>query len=295
MGCLKPDTELDSAASIRLKALKINQVLGSNAGMADNYGQLGKIYLQQGELREAEKMLRHALNIEQSQGQSARVAGYYLDLGRICLKRKAVVQAGELFAKGLDLYTQLDDKKGQVKCLVRLGLACQQNGNFNQAESRFKSALEILNGSLAHATKIKAAVYNYLGALYLERSDGNAAVKVLNKAHSLYQSIGDAKGLGLVYSHLGLAAMVQGRSGKARAFLISAIQTNRRLGLKSRTADNLANLGCLYYSRGKIRPAAVMFQKAMHLFQSAGHTVKYEQTRALLDGLPVLQAAAAHA
>jgi hypothetical protein len=56
-------------------------------------------------------------------------------------------------------------------------------------------------------------------------------------------------------------------------------------------ADNLANLGCLFYARGKIRAAAAMYQKAMHLFQSAGHTVKYEQTRALLDSLPVLQAA----
>ena len=260
--------------------------------MADNYGHLGKIYLQQGELREAEKMFRHALEIELTLGQSERAAGYYLDLGRICMQRKAVAQARELFARGLDLYTELDNKEGQVKCLVRLGLACQQNGNFNRAESWFKSALETMKSGLSHVTPIKAAVYNYLGALYLERSDGNAAVKVLNKAHSLYQSLGEAKGLGLVYGHLGLASMIQGRPGKARVFLISAIRINRRLGQASRAADNLANLACLYYTRGKTRSAAVMYYKAMRLFQSAGHKIKYEQTRALLDGMPVLQAAA---
>jgi tetratricopeptide (TPR) repeat protein len=285
MGCLKPDTELDSAASIRLKALKINQILGSSAGMADNYGQLGHIYLRQGELRQAEKMLRHALAIEQSRDQTERVAGYYLDLGRVCLKRKAVAQAAELLSKGLDLFIQLDDQEGQVNCLVRLGLAYQQNGNFDQAETRFKAAARILENSESVARGIEAAVYSCLGALYLERSDGIAATKVLNKAHSIYHALGDPRGLGLVFSHLGLAAMLQGQAGTARAFLITAIRTNRRLGLHARTADNLANLGCLYCSWGKIAAAVVMCQKALDLFRTTEHPAKFERTRALVAGL----------
>jgi len=284
MACLNQNTELDSAAAMRLKALKINQVLGSDAGMADNYGQLGQIYLHQGELREAEKMFRHALAIEQSRGRAVRVAGYYLRLGQICLKRKTVVQAGELLSKGLAQYTQLDDRQGQVHCLLYLGLACQHNGDLNQAETRFKAALEILNDDL-DSSATKAAVYSYLGALYLDCTEGAAAEKVLAKALSLYQDLDDARGMGLVHSHLGLAAMLQNCPAVARTHLITAIQTNRRLGLQTRLADNLANLGCLYWSQGKPRSAGVMYHRALILFRSAGHEAKYEQTRALLDGL----------
>jgi len=283
MGCPKPNTDLDSAASMRLKALKINKVLGSNEGMAENYGQLGQIYQRQGDLREAEKMFRQALAIEQSRGQSGRMAGYYLSLGQICLKRKSVVQAGEMLSEGLALYTQLDDKQGQADCLVYAGLAYQRNGDFNQAEDRFKAALETLNGF--GGPNYKAAVYCCLGALYLDRTDGAAAEKVVAKALSLYEGLGDVRGMGLVHGHLGLAAMLQNRPNAARSHIITAIQTNRRLGLQTRLADNLANLGCLYWSQGKPRAAWVMYQRAMNLFRSAGHAPKYEQTRALLTGL----------
>ncbi len=292
MACLKPNTELDSAAAMRLKDLKINQVLGSDAGMADNYGQLGQIYLRQGDLREAEKMFRHALAIELSRGRAARVAWYYLSLGQICLKRKTVVQAGELLTKGLVQYAQLDDKQGQVHCLLYLGLAYQHNGDLNQAETHFNAALEIVNDLDSFVTK--AAVYSYLGALYLDRTDGTAAEKVLAKALSLYQDLDNPRGMGLVHSHLGLAAMLQNRPAAARTHLATAIQTNRRLGLQTRLADNLANLGCLYWAQGKHSPAIVMIRRALTLFQSAGPKAKYEQTSDLLAGLCILCPSADH-
>jgi len=283
MGCLNPNRELDSAAALRLKALRINQILGSDQGMADNYGHLGEIYRRQGDLREAEKMFRHALAIEQARGPSVRLAGYYLNLGRICLKRKAVVQAAELLARGLELFTHLADQNGQVDCLVRLGLACLQNGDFNHAEDHFAAALIILNGCEAPAAR--AAVYNFLGALHIERADGAAAAACLYKALSLYESLGDAQGMGLAHGHLGLVAILQDCPGKARAHLITAIQTHRRLGLTMRLADNLANLGGLYWSKGRRGPALVMYRRALTMFQSTKNHAKYEQTRRLLAGL----------
>jgi tetratricopeptide (TPR) repeat protein len=271
---------------MRLKALKINQILGSDAGMADNYDHLGQIYLRQGDLVNARKMFDGALVIARAKGHLGRAADLCVRLGHIYWVEKALDRARLLLAEALAEYAHEAKRDDQVACLVCLGLLARQSGDLNEAERRFASALDVVRD--LDAPETTAFVCTQLGTVYLLQSNGPAAATVLARAQRLFQAQADIHGLGHVCGHLGLAAMLQDRFREAHAYLLAAVRINRRLGRVSHLADNFANLGSLYWSADKPHHALTLYHKAFILFERLGHRAKAEKTRALLAGLSAL-------
>jgi tetratricopeptide (TPR) repeat protein len=65
------------------KALAINEKLGCQDGMADQYGNLGLLYWKSGALDRAEEMYKKALAIDQKLGRQEDMAHQYGSLGLI--------------------------------------------------------------------------------------------------------------------------------------------------------------------------------------------------------------------
>jgi hypothetical protein len=77
--------ELETALVMRLKALKINQCLGSRRGMADDYGRLATLHGLLGELERALSMLEQAVEIETFLGRQETLPDAFHHLGEIFL------------------------------------------------------------------------------------------------------------------------------------------------------------------------------------------------------------------
>jgi tetratricopeptide (TPR) repeat protein len=56
------------------KALEINEAMGNKDGMARNYGNLGNVYSDRGELNQAEAMYRRALTLFKATGAEREIA-----------------------------------------------------------------------------------------------------------------------------------------------------------------------------------------------------------------------------
>ncbi len=90
-----------------LAKLEIRERLGSQEGMADDYGNLGLLYQTRGDLDEAERMHRKSLEINRRLGRPEGMAIQYANLGTIYQTRGDGKQAREYWIKSRDLYTRI--------------------------------------------------------------------------------------------------------------------------------------------------------------------------------------------
>ena len=75
--------ELDRAEEMLKKSLAIEEKLGRQEGMANQYGNLGLIYRTRGEFDRAEEMLKKSLAIDEKLGRQEGMANQYGNLGVI--------------------------------------------------------------------------------------------------------------------------------------------------------------------------------------------------------------------
>ena len=99
--------DLDEAERMHGKALEIFKKLGQLEGIANDYGNLGGIYLTRGDLDEAERMHRKALEIEEKLGRLEGMANQYANLGLISQNRGNQAEAVALWQKSRDLFEEI--------------------------------------------------------------------------------------------------------------------------------------------------------------------------------------------
>jgi tetratricopeptide (TPR) repeat protein len=63
--------------------MELNEALGSKEGMANQYGNLGNLYLARGDLDDAEAMYKKNLELEEALGRKEGMANNYGNLGRL--------------------------------------------------------------------------------------------------------------------------------------------------------------------------------------------------------------------
>ncbi|WP_339137096.1 MAG: tetratricopeptide repeat protein [Candidatus Electrothrix sp. GW3-4] len=72
--------ELDKTEEMHLKALELNQALGSKEGIAADFANLGSVYEKRGELDKAEAVWQKSLNLAQEMGRrNAAMVQQWLD------------------------------------------------------------------------------------------------------------------------------------------------------------------------------------------------------------------------
>ena len=72
--------------------------------MASDYGSLGNIKMQQGELKEAEKLYNKSLEIDKELGRKEGIAATFINLGSIKEKLGELEEAEKLYKKALKIY-----------------------------------------------------------------------------------------------------------------------------------------------------------------------------------------------
>ncbi len=88
------------------------------------------------------------------------------------------------------------------------------------------------------------------------------------KALTIYEHLGDRKGLAASYNNIGNIHAEQGRYAEALAYYQKALQIQERLGDQQGIADSYENIGNLYRRQGLYPQARTYLQKALALAQT---------------------------
>jgi predicted ATPase len=138
-----------------------------------------------------EMLARH----REKAGATALAAASYIQAGDSARSRRASARAAELYTKGLALFEQSDhaDEDLRLKALHRCGEALQALGRHDEAHRVFLEMLERAwrldlrrQGALAHSR---------IGRLLAETGRPKEARRELEAALSLFEQVGDEKGI----------------------------------------------------------------------------------------------------
>jgi protein O-GlcNAc transferase len=87
--------------------LDVEIKLGRLVGIADQYNNLGAVYLEMNRLDKAEEFFKKSLGISKRLGQKEGVAKQYADLGNVYVRRGSHGKAREYWNDSRDLFAEI--------------------------------------------------------------------------------------------------------------------------------------------------------------------------------------------
>ena len=158
------EQELDNihnAIEHNKEALRIYRAHGDLMYQAQLLGDLGNLFINQGNYNEALDLLLESIAKADSAGNLSGKAGALNRLGNLYMLRNQYNQAREMLYEGLEITSRIGDLPGKVKILNTLGLLFNETNNPQQAIQNLDEAIRISEQLNLRPEKSKA---------YLERS-----------------------------------------------------------------------------------------------------------------------------
>jgi tetratricopeptide (TPR) repeat protein len=154
-------------------ALLIEAVaMGERAEEAALLGMISQGHARLGNTEEAEAVARQAAEAARIAGDSRALADALTRLG-VTLLDRVPADALEYFRQAYDLFQRLDDRGGQARCSINMGIIHLFLNDSNEAERAYARALDSARN--AHASDLAGLACVNLGVLYLKRGRAELA------------------------------------------------------------------------------------------------------------------------
>ncbi|MGB9616156.1 MAG: tetratricopeptide repeat protein [Desulfomonilaceae bacterium] len=222
--------------------------------------------------------------------------------------RRDSQEAGLLFEKALLLYRQSGDKKGEARCLNKIGEICDDWGEYDRALNFYEQALSIWQalGDLQG----QGLALNNIGLIYYHKGDYTKALEywkkcleirrnirhaageavTLNNIAGVYQRLGkyadaleryrqaqeiqqrlkNERGEAITLNNIGEVYRAMGDYPKALESYQASLQIKRKLGNVADEAATLSNIGLVHNAKGEYRQALEYYEKALPIFEKMG-------------------------
>ena len=240
------------------------------AGMADSYGDLGRVFKDRGDLVTAERMHRKALALDERCGRLEGVARHCGNLAIVVGTRGDLRGAEQLLRRALEIDQQIDWPEGMADHYCGLGEALRRAGKLDAAEEMFKKALEI-DERLGRLEGIATNVGNL--ALVLDmRGNGNGAERMFWRSLQLEQVLERPEGIAISLGSLGNILLGRQDLDGAEAMYRRALELNERYGHLEGLANNYSNLGLVMAARGDLDGAEQLHRKALEIDRKFGES-----------------------
>ena len=166
------------------------EALGRKAGTANQYGNLGFLYKNRGDLSRAEEMYRKSLEIEEAMGRKEGIASLYGNLGNLYHTLGDLDRAEEMYRKSLEIEEALGSKEGMASNFGNLGNVYANWRDFDRAEDMYRKSLK-LHETLGSKEGM-ASQYGNLGILFKTKGEPDRAQEMYRKSLDLFREIGAA-------------------------------------------------------------------------------------------------------
>lgn len=308
----KPKTDLEIERESRLGIFKTtttsqsSSISASTSGSANShklvsnsYSNLGKLYLESQDLKNAEIYFKKALEVNQEyENNKELIAQSLTDLGICYLKLKKLDQSKETLLKACSLNETLFKSKPNLilaNSYSNLGLCFQELNDFIQSVNYFKQALTINNKLNDRSNECNS--HTQLGLCYfkfnLYQESKNELLKACDFAEYLYltQSSKNSTIVSNIYTKLGLCYQELNDYDNCEKYLNKALLMNRSIYEENKIGNNLeeytllmseslTSIGLAYFKFKKLAKCEENLTQALKLNEQLNeiNKIKY-QTR----------------
>jgi transcriptional regulator with GAF, ATPase, and Fis domain/tetratricopeptide (TPR) repeat protein len=244
-------------------------------GLVTALNNLGLVYKNLREWREATRFLEQALRLDERVGLYERMRGHNQNLGLIRYRLGAWDLAEENFRQSLKISRDTGHLQGEAAALLALGLLCRRRRQFDRADENFRRALTL--AAQVGAQREAVLAREFLGEVALDRGDAPAALHVLEPALEDARRLAPQGDLTMeIETRLGLALIAAGRADEAQPHLLKGSAIAEHLGDRIEAAIAERALARLDAARGnaagldaKVRAAAQCFEQLSEPYELA--------------------------
>ncbi|MFY7950708.1 MAG: tetratricopeptide repeat protein, partial [Gemmatimonas sp.] len=208
---------------------------------------------------EAERTATAAVTVARKLGDTALLADAIMRQGSAVLTT-APADTVRHYREALDLFRQRQDRRGQLRCQINIGVACDRAGNHPAAELAYATALEI--GREVKAADLAALASMNLGVLLMKLGRfGEATQRFEETLRSASAAHHEPHRLGALYN-LAHLARERGDPAGATELYGAAIQLARQLGQLDIHAGATCGIGLADLDLGNLPSARAQLQAA---------------------------------
>jgi tetratricopeptide (TPR) repeat protein len=257
-------------------------IRSTEAGRRARYYLAAAQWLEAKTVQRSDEQLEYLAVLYERGGDARRAAHCYLQGGDRARARYAPDEARTLYEKGLQMLGEVD-APARLDALHNLGDVLEQSGRTEEAMPYFVEMLQLAwrFDNLAKA----GAAYSRLARGQRRFGQYDLAMEHLRRAHELFVSSRDDRGIASTLDDLGRVNWLRGAFGQALDFHRQALTIRRALGDRRSIALSLANLGRVHHDTGNFKAAISQFREALDLRRDIGDLVGVVQSLCDLGGV----------
>lgn len=173
------------------KALKIQEEIKDDYGIAYTYNNIGVVYMNQGDQKMAVNFYKKCLKIQEDIKDVKGVANSLNNLGYIYKTNGDINRALEYYIRSLNTRRKINDLLGVANSLNNIGIIYKQEGNLEKALEYYEESKQIREK--IGDKKGVSFIENNIGNIYYAKGDYNSALKFGMRSLELSKEMGYAE------------------------------------------------------------------------------------------------------
>lgn len=219
---------LEDALKYSKQALEIYNITDNPKGQANALISIGSIYVEQGKLNEAQASYSKALKINKQIEDPEIYISILLNTGVFYIKQGKPDEALELYNEALKINEQIGDPEIQANAILNIGIINDYQGNLEEALNYSRSALEIYNKTNNKIGQANALLF--IGSVYNNQRKPEDSLNYSRTALDIYNKTGYLIGEAKALSIIGVVYANQGKKQSAFEALNQARAIYQRIG-----------------------------------------------------------------
>ncbi|MEL6815712.1 MAG: tetratricopeptide repeat protein [Cyanobacteria bacterium J06598_3] len=259
---------LRAAIALWQQAAPLYKSAGNLSRQASVLNNIGSVYGQLGQRREALPYYEQALTIRREISDRSGEANILSSMGGIYFDLGDRESALNYYNQSLALSRELDDKAAIGTALSKLGHLSYALGNKEDALSYFNQALSLSRE--IGSKDAEARILNGLGLLYYSLGDHDTALTYYNNSIDISRGMGDRAGIATTLNNIGSVYEFIGDKTEALTYYNQALTLAREIGDRSGESGVLNNMGGTYSALGEPEKALENYNQALAIRQQIG-------------------------
>ena len=252
--------------ALRLLETKLSEQLDKTAKkyLADAIKNIAYFYDTQGNMPKALEYYNKSLNIYNELEYKKGIALSFNKIGLIYDHQGDKTKALEYHNKSLNIYNELEHKIGIAASFNNIGSTYEDQGDMPKALEYYNKSLKIRKE--IGAKKGIAQSFNNIGSVYSIQGNIPKALEYFNKSLNIRKEIGDKEGIAMAFNHIGVIYRNQGDMPKTLEYFNKSLNIKKEIGDKEGIAISFNNIGIIYKDQGDMPKALEYYNKSLYIF-----------------------------
>jgi len=277
--------KMNDAEDYYQQSLLLSIELWDTSFMSGCYNNLGYVYLELAEYKNALESFNKSLKYEKALQSDKKIASVLNNIGLTYDYLGKYKQSLEYYLKALQMEEDFNNDEGISNVSNNIGNTYQIWGNYEKALYYYLKSLKI-NEKLESKSGIAIALNN-IGIIYHSWKNYDKALEYYQKALNIEDDLDNKQGISESLNNIAIIYDETGEYNKAIDLYKKSLEIEEEIGNKIGVSTSLSNIGEFYEDRGNYNKAFDYYNKSIKIDNEIDNSAGLGQTYNQLGNLYV--------